>query len=101
MLMRPGGAELTERLERLLAEAIRSDRPVLVNPTEDEIRAAAERLRIEGRLICTKCRRQIKDADFVTKRIEFGPRLQAIAHMHTGCDEPLVPERGEEPAKAH
>lgn len=89
---------MTERLERLLAEAIRTDRPVLVNPTEDEIRAAAERLRAEGRLICTKCRKPITDAEFVTKRIEFGPRLQAIAHMHSGCDEPLVLERDDEPA---
>lgn len=81
---------LTERLERLLAEAIRNERPVLVNPTEDEIRAAAERLRTEERLICTRCRKPITAADFVTKRIEFGPRLQAIAHLHPTCDEPLV-----------
>jgi len=83
---------LTERLERILAEAIRTERPVLVNPTEDEIRAAALRLLQEGRLICTRCRKPIRDDQFVTRRIEFGPRLQAIAHLHTGCEEPLVPE---------
>lgn len=81
---------MAERLERLLAEAIRSDRPVLVNPTEDEIRAAALRLQEEGRLICTNCRKPIREAEFVTRRIEFGPRLQAIAHMHPGCDVDLV-----------
>lgn len=83
---------MTERLEQLLAEAIRSDRPVLVNPTEEEIRLAAERLRMEGRLICTRCRQPITEEKFVTRRIEFGPRLQAIAHLHTGCDQPLVME---------
>lgn len=94
---------MAERLERLLAEAIRADRPVLVNPTEDEIRAAAERLRQEGRLTCTKCRRPITDAGFVTRRIEFGPRLQAIAHVHTECDEPLVlePEKQSDGLQEH
>ncbi len=82
---------MTERLERILAEAIRTDRPVLVNPTEDEIRAAALKLLQEGRLICTKCRKAIRDEGFVTRRIEFGPRLQAIAHLHTGCEEALIP----------
>lgn len=89
---------MTERLERLLAEALRNDRPVLVNPTEDELRTAAERLRLEGRLICTKCRKPITDEDFISRRIEFGPRLQAIAHMHPGCDEPLVLEPEEQSA---
>ena len=89
---------MTERLERLLAEAIQNDRPVLVNPTEDELRTAAERLRLEGRLICTRCRKVINDADFVTKRIEFGPRLQAIAHLHAGCDASLVPGQEERPS---
>lgn len=91
---------MAEGLERLLVEAIKSDRPVLLNPSEDEIRAAAERLRTEGRLICTRCRKPIKDADFVTRRIEFGPRLQAIAHMHAGCDQPLVVKPSDQPAGA-
>ncbi|MFZ5816642.1 MAG: hypothetical protein ACOY93_15335 [Bacillota bacterium] len=91
---------MAERLERLLTEAIRNDRPVLVNPTEDEIRAAADRLRSEGRLICTRCRKAIEEANFVTRRIEFGPRLQAIAHLHPGCSEGLVPDRAESEGEA-
>lgn len=80
---------MSERLQRLLAEAITSDRPVLVNPSEDELRTAAERLRQEGRLICTACRKPIT-GEFQTKRIEFSPRLQAVAHLHPSCEDDLV-----------
>lgn len=78
---------MTDKMEQLLAEAIQAKRPVLVNPTEDEIRNAAEGLRQAGRLICTACRRPIADEDFRTRRIEFGPRLQAVAHLHVACEE--------------
>lgn len=92
---------MTDDMERLLAEAIRTDRPVLIDPTEDEIHAAAERLRQEGRLTCTRCRKGIQDPDFVTRRISFGPRLQAVVHLHPGCDTPLKPpspDKGGAPA---
>lgn len=78
---------MTERMERMLAEAIQAKRPVLVNPTEDEIRRKAEELRLEGKLICTACRRAIQDEDFRTRRIAFGPRLEAVAHLHAACEE--------------
>lgn len=76
---------MTERIERLLAEAIETQRPVLVNPSEDEIRRAAEELRLAGRLICTSCRKPISDELFLTRRINFGRRLQAVAHLHATC----------------
>lgn len=81
-----GGAGVTERMKEILAEAIQTRRPVLINPTEDEIRLKAEELREQGRLICTNCRRPIHDEDFRTRRIAFGPRLEAIAHLHLGCE---------------
>lgn len=76
---------MTERMERILAEAIQTRRPVLINPTEDEIRRKAEELRLEGRLICTGCRKPIHEESFETRRITFGPRLEAVAHLHLGC----------------
>ncbi len=76
---------MSEQMERILTEALQSKRPVLVNPTEDEIRRAAEGLRLEGRLICTACRKPIREEDFHSERISFGPRLQAIVHLHETC----------------
>jgi hypothetical protein len=81
-----GGRCVSERLERMLAEALKDRRPVLVNPTEDDIRRKAEELREEGRLICTACRKPIQDEDFRTRRVSFGPRLEAIAHLHPDCE---------------
>lgn len=77
---------VTERLERMLAEAIRSNRPMLVNPTEDELRRKAEELRQEGKLICTSCRKPITEGEFRTRRIAFGPRLEGVAHLHVACE---------------
>lgn len=77
---------MTDRMERILAEALQNKRPVLVNPTEDEIRAAAEELRVAGKLICTSCKKPIHEATFSTRRISFGPRLQAVAHLHPACE---------------
>lgn len=76
-----------EKMEQMLAEAIQTKRPVLVNPTDDEIRRAAEGLRQEGRLICTACRKPIREENFRTQRISFSPRLQAVAHLHTDCEK--------------
>jgi len=76
-----------EQMEQMLAEAIKSKRPVLVNPTDDEIRRAAEDLRLEGRLICTACRKPIREESFRTQRIAFSPRLQAVAHLHEACED--------------
>ncbi|HLN64685.1 MAG TPA: hypothetical protein VK464_24445 [Symbiobacteriaceae bacterium] len=89
---------MTDRMERILAEAIAAQRPVLVNPTEDEIRLKAEELRQAGKLTCTFCRRPILEESFRTRRISFGPRLQAVAHLHCDCEEPFaagVEERAE------
>jgi hypothetical protein len=72
-------------MERILAAAIASQRPVLVNPTSDELRQKAEELRLQGRLICTFCRKPIQEPEFHTRRIAFGPRLEAVAHLHHGC----------------
>lgn len=80
---------MSQRMERILAEALASQRPVLVNPTEDEIRLKAEEMRETGRLICTFCRKPIASSVFSTRRIAFGPRLQAVAHLHEGCEEPF------------
>lgn len=77
---------MSEQMERMLAEAIRDKRPVLINPTEDEIRRKAEELRLEGRLICTSCRKPIFEESFRTRRITFGPRLEALAHLHEACE---------------
>lgn len=76
---------MSNRIERMLAEAIQTKRPVLVNPTEDEIRRKAEELRLEGKLYCTHCRKPIHEEDFRTRRISFGPRLEAVAHLHVEC----------------
>jgi hypothetical protein len=76
-------------MERLLAEAIQSRRPVLVNPTDEQIRAAAEDLRQAGRLICTVCREPITGERFATRRISCGPRLEALAHVHLECGKDL------------
>lgn len=78
---------VADRMERMLVEAIRTQRPVLVNPTEDEIRRAADDLRTAGRLICTACRRPIQTESFVSQRIAFGERLEAVAHLHLECEE--------------
>lgn len=77
---------MTERMKEILAEAIQTKRPVLINPTEDEIRLKAEELRLQGRLICTNCRRPITGEEFRTRRIAFGPRLEAIVHLHPECE---------------
>ncbi|HEY8347327.1 MAG TPA: hypothetical protein VIL07_08640 [Symbiobacteriaceae bacterium] len=81
---------MSERLQRLLAEAIQNGRPMLLNPTEDEIRRKAEELRQEGKLICTSCKKPIREPDFRTRRIAFGPRLEGIAHLHPGCEAAFV-----------
>jgi hypothetical protein len=77
---------MTEQMRRLLAEAVASDRPVLVNPTDEEIRAAAEALRQQGRLICTNCRRPILESEFRSQRLQLGPQVQAVAHTHLCCE---------------
>jgi len=77
---------VSEQLERILTEAIQTRRPVLVNPSEEEIRRAAEDLRRSGRLICTACRKPIGSEAFVSRRIAFGPRLEAVAHLHAECE---------------
>lgn len=77
---------MSEQMERILAEAIQSKRPVLVNPTEDQIRLAAEELRRDGRLICTACRKPIREESFRSQRISFSSRLQAVAHLHEACE---------------
>jgi Na+-translocating ferredoxin:NAD+ oxidoreductase RNF subunit RnfB len=81
-----GGAGVTERIEEILAAAIQTERPVLVNPTEDEIRLKAEELRMAGKLMCTGCRKPIQEPQFRTRRIAFGPRLEAVAHLHVACE---------------
>jgi len=80
---------VSQRLERMLAEAIQTKRPVLVNPTEDELRRKAEELRLEGKLLCTYCRKPIQEPEFRTRRISFGPRLEGIAHLHVACEAPF------------
>jgi hypothetical protein len=75
-----------ERMERILAQALAAQRPVLVNPTEDEIRRKAEEMRQAGKLVCTFCRRPIAEEPFATRRISFGSRLQAVAHVHVACE---------------
>ncbi len=77
---------MTKPLRRMLAGAIQTDRPVLVNPTDDEIWQAAEKLRAEGRLICTTCRKPIREAEFRSRRISFGSYLQVITHVHVHCE---------------
>lgn len=66
-------------------EALQAKRPVLVNPTDDEIHAAAEELQQQGKLICTACRTAISETVFESQRVTFSPRLQAVAHLHIGC----------------
>jgi hypothetical protein len=88
---------VTERMERMLAEAIQANRPVLVNPTEDEIHSKAEELRLEGKLICTACRKPIHEEDFRTRRITFGPRLEAVAHLHVACEADFAAAMEQEP----
>jgi hypothetical protein len=82
-------------MERLLADALKADRPVLVDPSEDELRAAAERLRREGRLTCKRCGKPIEEEGFVTHRVNFGPRLQVVVHLHPGCDDGSLFRQGE------
>lgn len=82
---------MSEEMERLLVNAIEAERPVLIDPTEDELRAAAERLRMEGKLYCTRCRKPIQDSKFITRRISFGPRLQAVVNLHPECDDQNAP----------
>lgn len=81
---------MSDRLQRILGEAIQSRRPVLIDPTDEQIREAAEALRQEGRLICTGCRQPITDDEFRSQRVSFGPRLQAVAHLHVGCEADLT-----------
>lgn len=76
---------MSEEIKQILAAAIASDRPVLINPTEDELRKKADELRLEGRLICTYCRRPIEEESFESRRIAFGPRIEAVAHLHLAC----------------
>ena len=83
---------MSEQLERILAEAIETKRPVLINPTEDEIRRAAEELQRSGKLICTACRKPIGPEGFVSRRIAFGPRLEAVAHLHAECEADFATE---------
>ena len=83
--MKTGGAGVSEEMKQILAAALASQRPVLVNPTEDELRRKADELRLEGRLICTYCRKPIAEGDFHTRRIAFGPRIEAVAHLHLVC----------------
>jgi len=90
---------LSDEMERLLADALRSDRPVLIDPSEDELRAAAERLRQEGKLTCTRCRKAILEEGFITRRINFGPRLQVVVHLHPGCDDGSLTDPQEEPVE--
>jgi hypothetical protein len=75
-----------EQVERMLAEAAANRGRVLINPTPDEIRQKADELRLQGRLFCTFCRRPIADEAFATRRINFGSRLQAVAHLHQTCE---------------
>jgi len=76
---------MNERLGRILADAIQTGRPILVNPTEEEIRLAAERLRGEGKLMCTVCRQPIQEETFRTQRVSFGSQMDAVAHVHERC----------------
>jgi len=78
---------MTEHMERVLMEALQAKRPVLVNPTDDEIHTAAEDLRKQRKLICTACRKVIDEPEFESQRITFSPRLQAVAHLHVDCAE--------------
>lgn len=77
---------MNEQERRLLAQAVASERPVLVNPTDEELRAAAEALRLEGRLVCSQCHQPIREPEFRSQRLELGPQLQAVAHTHLSCD---------------
>ncbi|MBP2016820.1 hypothetical protein J2Z79_000193 [Symbiobacterium terraclitae] len=86
---------MSDEMERLLADALKADRPVLVDPSEDELRAAAERLRREGRLTCKRCGKPIEEEGFVTHRVNFGPRLQVVVHLHAGCDDGSLFRQGE------
>lgn len=78
---------MNEEIRRALSDADQGAQRVLIEPTEDELRAAADRLRREGKLYCTRCRKPIRDERFVTRRISFGPRLQAAVNLHPECDE--------------
>lgn len=76
---------MTDEMGRMLAEAAASRERVLIDPTADEIRRKAESLRLEGKLACTFCRKPIGDEPFETRRIVFGTRLEAVAHLHAAC----------------
>jgi hypothetical protein len=91
---------VTERMERILVEALQGPRPVLVNPTEDDLRKKAEELRHAGKLTCTYCRKPVHDPAFVTQRLQFGPRLQAVAHLHPDCAGPFTVAMAEARAAA-
>jgi hypothetical protein len=77
---------VNEQVRRLLEEAVARERPVLVNPTDEEIRSAAETLRLQGKLICSSCHEPIRETEFRSQRLDLGPQLQAVAHTHLGCD---------------
>lgn len=91
---------MSEEMRRLLVEAAQTEQRVLIDPSEDELRAAAERLRAEGKLYCTRCRKLIQDDGFVTRRISFGPRLQAVVNLHPECDEQARASGAGDPAPA-
>jgi hypothetical protein len=70
----------------MLAEAMQAKRPVLVNPTEDQLRQTAEELRCTGKLTCTACRKPITEETYLTRRITLGKGLEAVAHLHELCE---------------
>lgn len=80
-------AGVSDEVKRLLGDTVQAGQRILIDPSEDELRAAAERLRKEGKLYCTRCRKQIQDDRFITRRISFGPRLQAVVNLHPECDD--------------
>ena len=85
---------MSDEVKRLTVNTAQAEQRILIDPSEDELRAAAERLRREGKLYCTRCRRQIQDDRFITRRVSFGPRLQAVVNLHPECDD-------QERAEAH
>jgi hypothetical protein len=77
---------MNEQVRRLLEEAVAQERPVLVNPTDAEVRSAAESLRLQGKLICSQCHQPIREPEFRSQRLDLGPQLQAVAHTHLNCE---------------
>ena len=86
-------------MKRLLVDAAQTEQRVLIDPSEDELRAAAERLRAEGKLYCTRCRKLVQDDRFITRRISFGPRLQAVVNLHPECDDHEDEDHRRKPAE--